>query len=121
MPRFGMHERSTAVLTHILGIFTLFVGPLIVYFAFRKKAGTWLRDHLDESVNYNILVVAVFIVLIVLAVVLTYVVSLPMIALLLLMLGLLILPVKVVLEIVAAVKASKGKPFHFPLDIKMIK
>ena len=115
-----MNERGTAVTTHVLGIFTLFVGPLVVYFAFRKKAGPWLRDHLDESVNYNILVLAALVLLVILALVFTAF-GYPMIALLAFVLGMLLYPVKVILEVVATIKASRGKPFHFPLDIKMIK
>ncbi len=112
-----MNERGTAVLTHVLGILTLFVGPLVVYLAFRKKAGPWLRDHLDESVNYNILALIAFVALIIIAVLL----GSSAFSLWVALLAVFIVVAKVVLEVVAAIKAGRGKPFHFPLDIKMIR
>ena len=78
----------------------------MVSFAFRKKAGPWLRDHLDESVNYNILVLVALVLLVILALVFTAF-ALPMIALLAFVLGLLLYPVKVILEIVAIVKGGR--------------
>jgi hypothetical protein len=115
-----MNQRAIAVTTHVLGILTFFVGPLVVYFLFRKKSDPWLRDHLDESVNYNILAILAAILLVILALVFTAV-ALPMLALVVFGIGLLIFPVKVVLEVFAAIWAARGKPFHFPLDIKMVK
>jgi hypothetical protein len=114
------NEKTPAIVTHILGIFTFFVGPLVMYFAFKRKASPWLRDHLDEAVNYHILVLAAFILLIILAVVFTAF-GLPTVSLLVAIVGLLIIALSVVFGVVAVVKAAKGQAYHFPLDIKIIK
>lgn len=114
------NERTPAVITHILGILTLFVGPLVMYFAFRKKASPWLRDHLDEAVNYHILVLVAFILLIVLAVVFTTF-GLATVSLLLAVLALAIFALSLVFGVVATVKAARGKAYHFPLDLKIVK
>ncbi|MEA3204205.1 MAG: uncharacterized protein QOI63_1885 [Thermoplasmata archaeon] len=114
------NERTPAALTHVLGILTLFVGPLVMYFLLRKKASPWLRDHLDEAVNYHILVLAAFVVCIVLAVVFTNFGFAGM-ALLVFVLAFALFAASVVFGIVAAWKAAHGKAYHFPLDVKMIK
>ncbi len=115
-----MNEKTPAVTTHVLGIFTLFLGPLVMYFAFRRNASPWLRAHLDESVNYHILVLAAFVLLIIAAVVLTNV-GWPTLALIAAILGIIIFLASLLLGIVAAVKAGKGKDYHFPLDLKIIR
>jgi uncharacterized Tic20 family protein len=114
------NERTPAIITHVLGILTLFVGPLVMYFALRKKASPWLRDHLDEAVNYHILLVVTAIVLIVAGVFLNSVAA--SVSLILLVIAVvLILVVNPVFGIVAVVKSAKGKAYHFPLDIKIVK
>jgi uncharacterized Tic20 family protein len=114
------NERTPAVITHILGILTLFVGPLVMYFLLRKKASPWLRDHLDEAVNYHILVLAAFVLLIVLAVVFTNFGFAGM-ALAVFLLALAVFLASVAFGVVAAWKAARGKSYHFPLDIKMVR
>lgn len=113
-------ETTPAVVTHILGLFTLFVGPLVMYFVYRRKASPWLRAHLDEAVNYHILVVAAVILLVVLAVVFTAF-NLATVALILFLLVFLVIIVNVVFSILAIIWAARGKSFHFPLDIKMVR
>lgn len=115
------NERTPAALTHILGILTLFVGPLVMYFALRKRASPWLREHLDESVNYHILVLAAFIVLVGLAVACSQVFNLPTVSLLLAAVAMLIFLASIVFGVVATVKAARGKAYHFPLDVKIVR
>jgi uncharacterized Tic20 family protein len=114
------NERTPAVITHVLGIFTLFLGPLVMYFALRKKASPWLRDHLDEAVNYHILVLAAFILCIILAVVFTNFGFAGM-ALVVFVLAFAIFAASVVFGVIATVKAARGKAYHFPLDIKIVR
>lgn len=118
-PRNG-DERATAVVTHVLGLLTLFLGPLVMYFLFRKKASPWLRAHLDEAVNYHILVVLAVIAFTILAVVFTSF-ELPVVALLFLILLVVVAAANIVFSLLAIVWAGRGKSFHFPLDIQMIK
>lgn len=119
----GAHETKEvgkAVVTHILGLLTLFVGPLVMYFLFRRTASPWLRDHLDEAVNYHILVVVAAIALTGLALLFT---NFGLAAIALVCLGLLVLVVaaNLVFSLAAIIQAARGRSFHFPLDIKMVK
>lgn len=114
------NERKIAAFTHVLGILTLFVGPLVMYFLLRRRASPWLRDHLDEAVNYHILVLAAFILLIVLAVVFTSF-GLATVSLLAALLALLVFLASIAFGVVATVKAAGGKAYHFPLDVKIVR
>jgi uncharacterized Tic20 family protein len=114
------NERTPAAIAHVLGILTLFVGPLVMYFALRKRASPWLRDHLDEAVNHHILVLAAFVLLVVLAVTFTNF-GLAAVSLLLAALALLVFFASVLLSVVATVKAARGKAYRFPLDVKIVR
>ncbi len=110
-------EKVPAVVTHVLGLLTLFVGPLIMYFIFKGKASPWLRAHLDEAVNYHILVVVAVVAFIAGALFLNG----TNLSLILFGLAILVVVMNVVFSIIAIIWAGRGKSFHFPLDIKMIR
>lgn len=113
----GEGEMWKAVATHVLGILTTFLGPLVLYFAFRKNASPWLREHLDESLNYWILVTVAFILLIVLTIVLGTSGAVIFVALL----AVLVVGVALLFGVISIVKAAMGKPSHYPLNVKMVK
>lgn len=114
----GNNEVGKAVLTHVLGLLTLFVGPLVMYFLFRRSASPWLRAHLDEAVNYHILLVVAFVVVVVALAFLSQVtLAVTILAIVLLLLVL----VHVVFGILAIIQAARGKSFHYPLDIKIVR
>jgi len=115
----GGHEsgKGIAVATHVLGILTIFVGPLAMYFAFRNRASPWLREHLDEAVNYWILVTLAFVVL----VVLTLILGTSGAAIFVFLLAFLVVLVALLFGVISAVKAGLGKPSHYPLNVKIIK
>lgn len=111
-------EKTLATVTHVLGLLTLFVGPLVMYFLFRRKASPWLRDHLNEAVNYHILLVAAFI-LVVLGLAFLSQVNWAMMAFVLLLL--LVFAAHVVFGLIAIIWAARGKKYHFPLDVKLVR
>ena len=113
------NEKIPAAASHALGIPTLFLGPLVMYFVFKRNASPWLRTHLDEAVNYHILIPVVSLLLLILGIFLNERASTA--ALILLGLSLLIFAAGIVLSIIAAVWAARGKTYHYPLDIKMIR
>jgi uncharacterized protein len=111
-------EKTLATVTHVLGLLTLFVGPLIMYFLFKRKASPWLRDHLDEAINYHILLVAAFILVIV-GLVFLSTIDWAMMTLALVLL--LLFAAHVVFGLIAIVWAARGKSYHFPLDVKIVR
>ncbi|HJQ93597.1 MAG TPA: DUF4870 domain-containing protein [Candidatus Thermoplasmatota archaeon] len=111
-------EKTLAGVTHILGLLTLFLGPLVMYFVFKRKASPWLRAHLDEAVNYHILLTAAFVVLVV---ALAFLAQVDAVVLVVALVLLLLAAAHVVFGLVAIVKAFRGKAYHFPLDVRIVR
>ncbi len=99
-------ERLIAILGHLVGIPFEFFGPLVGYLIFNGK-GPFVSHHLKESLNFGINMVIWVLVLCIsiIGIVLLFVVPI----------------VFVVLRIVAAVKASQGEFYKYPLIIRFIK
>lgn len=110
-------EKGIAIATHLLGLLTTFLGPLVLYLVFRRNASPWLREHLDESLNYWILVTAAAIVLTVLAIVLGTSGAVIFVALL----AVVVVAVAVLFGVVSIVKAALGRPSHYPLNLRLVK
>ena len=100
-------EKTLDVLTHILAILTWIIGPLIVLLV-TKDAIT--KRHAKQALNWQIsytiyMVIALF--------------------LLLLLIGFVLAPILMVLDVVfciiAAVKASQGRVWNYPLAIPFLK
>ena len=100
------NERLVAILSHVVGIPFEFFGPLVAYLIFNGK-GPFVTHHVKESLNFGI---TMFIWLIILAVSIVGWIIIWAVPL-----------VYVVLRIVAAVQASQGVFYKYPLTIRFIK
>jgi len=99
-------ERTLAILSHVLTIFFWIFPPLIIYLI-KKDDSKFVAEHARESLNFQITVAIVFIVLFI-----------TIIGIFLLwILGILVL----VLVIVATVKASENKLYRYPFALRLIK
>jgi uncharacterized Tic20 family protein len=114
-------ERNWAMIAHLAGLasylgvvpFASVIGPLIVWLL-RKDTSAFVDEHGKESLNFQITMSIVYTL---------YVISCFMI------IGLLLLPFVVplyalwvlVLVIVAAIKASNGEHFRYPLTLRLVK
>lgn len=111
-------EKTLAVVTHVLGLLTLFLGPLVMYFIFKGKASSWLRAHLDEAINYHLLLVGAFILIIVGLLFLSAVtIATTILAILLLLL----VAAHVIFGAIAVIQSARGRSFHYPLDVKIVR
>lgn len=99
-------EKTMALLAHILTLVAGFVAPLVIYLV-KKDESAFVTAHAKESLNFQITLFIVFIILFITVVGI----------LLLWIVGLLSL----VLIIVATIKASEGKLYRYPLNIRLIK
>jgi len=109
---YGSSSRSEATTLAVLVHLSLFafglIGPLVLYLL-KKDSSPFLRHHAAQALNFHltvaIAVVASFLLLIVL-------------------IGFVLLPAVVigssVLAIVAAVRASRGEPYRYPLTIPFV-
>ncbi|WP_052050564.1 DUF4870 domain-containing protein [Leptolyngbya sp. KIOST-1] len=101
------NNTSMMALTHILGLLTGFIGPLIIYLTTQEPE---VKRHARLALNWQISWMIYFLVSLLLVFVL---------------IGILLLPIVIVLDLVfcimAAVKASDGVAWQYPLTISLIK
>ena len=102
-------DTSLATLAHILGIFTGFVGPLIMWLILKDRSD-FTRDQLTEALNFQI---SILIYLSVSGLSIMFLVGWLLTPLLALF-GL-------VVAIIAAINASNGVRYRYPLCIRFIK
>jgi uncharacterized protein len=110
-------ECNWAVIAHLAGLasylgvvpFASVIGPLIVWLL-KKDTSAFVDEHSKESLNFQITMSIVFVISLLLC---------------LAVIGFFILPVLgiwiLVLVVVAAIKASKGEHFRYPLTIRLVK
>lgn len=102
-------ERNLAVLSHIGGVFTAFVVPLVIWLV-KKDQSRFVAEHAREALNFQLAVCIYCLVCIVLAIVL---------------IGFLMAIALAVFEIVvvvqACIAASRGELYRYPLSIRFFK
>jgi uncharacterized Tic20 family protein len=108
-------DKSLAMLCHLLGIFTGFIGPLILWLV-KKDSSAFVGHHGREALNFQITLMLVMLGLGSVTVVLMFVVV-----------GILLVPVlfivpilALVAEIIAAVAAQKGEWHRYPCCIRLV-
>lgn len=95
-----------AVAAHLLAIPFEFFAPVIGYFVFKDK-GPFISHHVRESLNFSITMLLLIVVL-----------AISIIGWVLLWVPPVIW---IVLRIIAAIKASQGDFFRYPLTLRLIK
>ncbi|WP_283134807.1 DUF4870 domain-containing protein [Rhizohabitans arisaemae] len=108
-PRPGSDDTTMAMVSHLLGLFTSFVGPLVMYIV-KKDESPYVRDQAAEALNFQITVaiaaiVSSILMLILIGFLLIFVVSIG----------------ALVLSIMAALAANRGENYRYPFNIRMIK
>lgn len=100
-------DKTLAILSHILGIFTWFIGPLIIYLATDdKKAKQHSRNALNWQITLTIYMVISFVLIIILVGIL-FVIALSI--------------MNLVFSIIAAVKANNDELWEYPMTINFVK
>lgn len=101
-------EKTWAILTHVGGILFSWVAPLVAYLVFRDR-GPFIRQHTTSSLNFHLTMLIGYVV--------GFITSLFFIGYLLF---LAIWIVVVVFGILAAMAASRGEFYTYPLSIKFV-
>lgn len=104
-------DTNMAMLAHLLGILTGFIGPLILWLM-KKDSSPFVEDQAKEALNFQI---AILIVYVALAVVSCVTLGFG---------ALLYIPamiVAIVFMIMACIAASKGELYRYPVNIRLIK
>lgn len=101
-------ERNLAMLAHLLGIFTGFVGALVLWLVKKDESG-FVAEEAKEALNFQITLAIALMASILLKMVL---------------IGFLIFPLLFVANFIfcllAALSAAKGKPYRYPLALRLV-
>jgi uncharacterized protein len=103
-------DRTLALLAHLLGIFTWFIGALVIWIVKKDSPSQFAADQAKEALNFQI----------------TLIIAWAIAGLLVCVgIGILILPLIWVLNIVfciiACIAAGNGQPYRYPFAIRLIK
>ncbi|GHE28783.1 hypothetical protein GCM10017673_34120 [Streptosporangium violaceochromogenes] len=107
-PRPGSDDATMAMLAHLLGLLTSFIGPLVLYLA-KKDESPYVRAQAAEALNFQLTLMIAYIVSWVLAFVLIGI-----------LLVLVIWVGSTILMIIAAVAANRGEAYRYPMNIRFV-
>lgn len=104
-------SRTMAMLTHLLGIFTGFLGPLIIWLV-KKDEKPFVDDQGKEALNFHLTMLIASL-------------AISLLGCLTLGLGfLLIIPlvaIVIIFGILGTIAANKGEAYRYPVNIRMIR
>jgi uncharacterized Tic20 family protein len=108
-PEVSQDAKNLAMLCHLLGLITNFLGPLILWLL-KKEDDAFIDSNGKEALNFQLTVMFAMIA----SGILTFV-----------CIGVLLMPVIMVLDlvfcIIACIKASNGEDYRYPLCIRLVK
>jgi uncharacterized Tic20 family protein len=109
----AQEDRTMALITHLLGIITCFVGPLIIWLINKDNAGkSFVNDQAKEALNFQITIVIAYVV--------AYIATLITLGLLFFV-PMLVALANLILCILAGVKANEGVAYRYPFALRLIK
>lgn len=100
-------SKNLALLCHLLGIFTVILGPLVIWLL-NKDKNEYLDKQGKESVNFQLTVLIICSCLSILTII-----GIPLIPIVLL--------ANTIFRILATVAASKGENYKYPFSFKILK
>jgi uncharacterized Tic20 family protein len=103
-------DKSIAMLAHLLGIFSGFLGPLIIWLI-KKDQSAFIDDQAKEALNFQI-----FAIICMFGCVVTFCIPPVMI---LIAIGVQIS--RIILSIMGTVSANQGVPYRYPVNLRLIK
>jgi len=102
-------DMNMAMLAHLLAIFTWFLGPLIIWLI-KKEDSPYVDRHGKEALNFQITISLAFIASGFLSLACIGIVLMPVVWV-----------VDIIFCIIAAVKASRGEEYRYPVSIRLVK
>lgn len=105
-------ERTLALVAHLLGIFTGFIGALIIWLVNKdaNPAKPFVVDQAKEALNFQITVAIAWVACFILTIVFIGALLMPLVGL-----------ASLVFSIIAAVKANSGESYRYPFALRLIK
>ncbi|MEJ7829140.1 MAG: DUF4870 domain-containing protein [Segetibacter sp.] len=99
-------EKNLAILSHVLTIIAPVLAPLVIYLI-KKDESTYISAHAKESLNFQITMMIIALILVISIIGLLFVWIVGIVAL--------------VFVVIASIKASEGKLYRYPFTIRLIK
>lgn len=98
-------EKTLGLLAHLITFVSTFLGPLIIYLI-KKNESEFVTEHAKESLNFQITIALVCLVLFIsiIGILLIWVVGI----------------IAVVLVVVATIRASEGKLYRYPFSLRIL-
>ncbi|OEY99238.1 MULTISPECIES: DUF4870 domain-containing protein [Stenotrophomonas] len=104
-------QRTMALAAHLLGIFTWFIGPLIIWLISKDDSSKgFVTDQAKEALNFQITITLAMIVCFILMIVIIGGLLAPLVGIL-----------NIVFCIIAAVKANNGEAYRYPFTLRLVK
>ena len=104
-------QRTMALAAHLLGIFTWFIGALVIWLINKDDASkAFVTDQAKEALNFQITIAIAMAICVVLMIVFIGALLMPVVGVL-----------NVVFCIIAAVKSNNGEAYRYPFTLRLIK
>ncbi|MBH1495557.1 DUF4870 domain-containing protein [Stenotrophomonas maltophilia] len=104
-------QRTMALAARLLGIFTGFIGALIIWLINKDDAAkSFVTDQAKEALNFQITVTIAMVISIILMIVIIGGILAPIVGI-----------INLVFCIIAAVKANNGEAYRYPFTLRLIK
>ncbi|GAB3541436.1 DUF4870 domain-containing protein [Noviherbaspirillum agri] len=101
-------ERNLAMLAHLLGIFTGFIGSLVLWLM-KKDEGGFVAEETKEALNFQITIAIALAASVMLKVVLIGILLFPLVFL-----------ANFIFCLLAALTAAKGKSYRYPFALRLL-
>jgi len=102
-------EQTMALIAHLLGIFTSFIGALIIWLV-KKDESEFISDQAKEALNFQITVVIIYVVGIA-----TSCIGIGV------LICLAAIVVSLIFSIIGGIKANDGVKYRYPFALRLIK
>lgn len=102
-------ENNLAMLAHLLGIFTGFIGALVIWLI-KKDESAFVAEQAKEALNFQITMALAFIVCWLLAFIIIGALLMPLLFI-----------ANLVFCILGAVASSKGQSYRYPVAVRLVK
>ena len=106
-------DKNMGMLAHLLGIFTFFLGPLIIWLI-KKDQSKYIDEQAKEALNFQITASIALLGCSILMII-------PVVGCIMLLLVLAAHVTRLVLSIIGTVAASKGEMYRYPLTLRLVK
>jgi uncharacterized Tic20 family protein len=106
-------EKNMGMLAHLLGIFSFFIGPLIIWLL-KKDQSKYIDEQAKEALNFQITASIALLGCSILMII-------PVVGCFMLLVVLAAHVTRLVISIIGTVAASKGEMYRYPLTLRLVK